>query len=188
MKKGNHLSQYPTQYTQTHALAAVFGGLIWIVLWVHFIFTHGPSSFDNKRLLLGLTWIDTGKFVVVPLMMFAYTLIGLRAIELHRLKRIASWANLGAITGLILSAVSVALLTWPVPFGQYPPSGVSQFPPFGGPLMFIGVLLGGFSLLIFGIVMDRVLITSRETEDLKEQGHLTVAMCLAAGRIAIRSY
>ena len=59
--------------------AAMLGGTIWLLLWVHFLLTHGPTSRDYKETFLGLSYYDSTKLVVLALALCIVGLISLRA-------------------------------------------------------------------------------------------------------------
>ena len=60
-------------------MAAIVGGALWLVIWAHQMFTHGPTQENEKEILLGLTWMDSAKFLVLPFALFL-----LAAVAAHR--------------------------------------------------------------------------------------------------------
>ena len=49
--------------------AAQFAALIWTLQWSHALVAHGPTSVNLKRLWLGLTWIDSAKFLTLSFLL-----------------------------------------------------------------------------------------------------------------------
>ncbi len=97
----------------------MFGGALWVLLWVHFLLTHGPTSSDYKETFLGLSYYDSTKLVVFALALCIVGLVSLRA------RRPSSdWPRLGtlgyfmAIAGLVAIIVGVAADLWTVPWGD----------------------------------------------------------------------
>ena len=41
--------------------SAMLGGALWIILWAHFLLTHGPTTSDNRNTFLGLSYYDSTK-------------------------------------------------------------------------------------------------------------------------------
>ena len=64
------------------------GGTSWILIWIAFLLTHGPTMRDMRQTLFSLTWYDYSKFVIIPLALFLIGLINLRARQAGRAGRL----------------------------------------------------------------------------------------------------
>ena len=46
------------------------GGVLWLLLWSHQLLAHGTSEQNEKKLVLGLTWMDAAKLFVASFVLF----------------------------------------------------------------------------------------------------------------------
>lgn len=99
----------------------MLGGVIWLLFWVHFSRTHGLTENNMKRMLLGLTWLDFDKLAVIPLSLFAVTLVSLRAWQGQRTRRLGTAGYRIALVSIPTAVIAQALIYWHVPWSYYPP-------------------------------------------------------------------
>jgi hypothetical protein len=99
--------------TRSAAAAVALGGLAMVVLWVPFTLAHGPTSYNDERVVAGMTMIGWGLLLgVVPNVLVATGLVLARG----RLARSGgtAWA-LGWVIAALAAAYVVALALALVP-------------------------------------------------------------------------
>jgi hypothetical protein len=103
-----------------YAAAGAWGAAaaLWSLIWFHGTMTHGFTEVNEMRLWLGLTWMDSEKFLAFP---FGAVLLGL--FLLGRQARFRSrWTTAVWVALLVVVAVqtvTVSLQFWPFPWGSY---------------------------------------------------------------------
>jgi hypothetical protein len=107
--------------------AAIGAGAVWLLVCAQQAYAHGVTQENEKEIVLGLTWMDSAKFLVIPFGLLMATMGALRA----RRGRPGSLGRAGfAVTSsaLALLIVSVALEFWTFPWGSYAQGSTSRFP------------------------------------------------------------
>lgn len=100
------------------AAASLLAGVVWLLVWLHQRAAHGTTRDNEMRLVAGLTWMDTSRFLIP---VFALVLIGLASLALRR-ERPGLLGQIGRLLtfgGLGLVIVTTALEFWPFPWGSY---------------------------------------------------------------------
>jgi hypothetical protein len=97
----------------------MLGGVLWLILWVHFLLTHGPTSRDYRETFFGLSYYDSTKLVVFAL---AFCIVGIVSLRVRLTRETGRRAGaLGfylALVGLAGIIVGVAADVWPVAWGD----------------------------------------------------------------------
>ncbi len=98
--------------------ASMGASILWMLVWFHQRQTHGATEENEERILFGLTWLDSGKFRVLP---FILLLVGIVSLYVRRgrpgwLGRIGFAITVAGLVGLI---VGTALQFWFFPWGSY---------------------------------------------------------------------
>lgn len=131
----------------------MLGGVIWLLLWIHFSLTHGLTKYNMKGLLFGLTWIDSDKLVVIPLLLFMLALVSLRAWHGEPANRLGTAGFIIALVCFPTVIIGQALLYWHVPWSYYPPEEYwsNLFTQVGGALGMLSTLILSLGLVLFGV-------------------------------------
>jgi len=101
------------------AVCALLAGLLWISVWLHQRRTHGLTEVNEMRLLWGLTWMDSGKFLPLSFALTIPTTLFLARRARNAGARTARSAGIVAVASLAGLSVATALDFWPFGWGSY---------------------------------------------------------------------
>ena len=126
--------------------ATSVSGVIWLLVWVHFLASHGTSSFDHKRTPLGLDWHDTSRFLVIALALIVLAL----AITPVRRGRGPDLARFVAVVGWGAAAMGIIIAVGVTKWGASGLSFTSNSARLGSLMIALGTLVGAVTSIVFG--------------------------------------
>jgi hypothetical protein len=135
------------------SVASVLAGVLWIVAWVHLLMAHGTTEVNEARIVLGLTWLDTGRLIAPSL-----ALIGVAIVALARGARqpAVTATAIVALIGVAVASTGIVLGFWTQPWGTY--AGASRetgVAAIGGAVVIAGSLLLAVGVVAFAIAAAR---------------------------------
>ncbi len=93
-------------------LAAVLGGVLWIVFFTGHTFTHGSTQSPRDATILGFESLDFNRLLAVPPLLFIWGLVGAHATRASLGRRIGRVGFVTAVVGLVMLALGIILETW----------------------------------------------------------------------------
>lgn len=136
--------------------ASVLGGIGWILIWVHFLLTHGPTQTNQMGRLLTLTAYDSAKLLVIPLLLFLIGLLSLRVRQSGRLSHLGLAGYVLALLGFAFLIIGVVLEFWFMPWGVY--REAYWYTPLGqiaGLIQLLSGFITSAGMILFGIAILR---------------------------------
>ncbi len=101
-----------TRATRTAAVRAWSGvAALWLLVWLHGAVAHGLTQENERRLWLGMTWMDSAKFLVLPFAGLALALV----LSGRAARPLRGWGR-GVWIVVGVQTVGVALQFWPFPW------------------------------------------------------------------------
>ncbi len=134
--------------------ASVGAGVLWLLVWLHQRATHGATQENEERILLGLTWKDSAKFLVLPLALLLVGMVSLYARRLYPglLGRLGFTVTVLGLVGMI---VGTAIQFWFFPWGSYEVGFDALGPQVGGAMQAISTLVFTVGLIVLNVDLVR---------------------------------
>jgi hypothetical protein len=136
-------------------LAAILGGVLWILFYTGHTFTHGSTQSPRDATILGLESLDFNRLLALPPLLFIIGLFGTRATRAFVGRRPGRVAFVVALLGLVMITLGVILETWVIDPNKDFENPIVQ----GGWILF---LFGLFPVIPVGMILYG--IRSRDME------------------------
>ena len=92
-------------------LAAISGGVLWMLLFTGHTFTHGSTQSPQYATILGFGSLDFYRLLAIPPLLFVWGLVATRATRAESGNRLGQVGFVVALVGLIMLAFGVVLET-----------------------------------------------------------------------------
>ncbi len=134
--------------------ASVAAGFLWLLVWLHQRQTHGPTQENEKLIFLGITWLDSAKFLVLPLILLLIAMVSLY-MRRERPGLLGKAGFVVTVTGLGGLSLGTALEFWSFPWGSYAVGFEAPLPWIGGLIQALSTLVFTIGLIVFNIDLVR---------------------------------
>jgi hypothetical protein len=143
-----------SHWTTRHAAAAaLLAGASWHVLWRHQALAHGLTQFNEKNMVIGFTWMDSGKLYVLPFLLLMVTIVGL-----HRRLTAPGRSGYFVVAALASLVIGTVAEFWGFQLGSYALTFEEEVRPFfqqGWWLQALGTIFLTVALVPFAIRLVR---------------------------------